>query len=67
MPGPPPRTRRGGSPTLPDGQGFFYHVSELKTARRYGLKVIVVVNWQFHDADPAQIAVAAPQSFGPAL
>jgi acetolactate synthase-1/2/3 large subunit len=24
--------------------GFFYHVSELETARRYGLKVIVVVN-----------------------
>ena len=24
--------------------GFFYHISELETARRYGLKVIVVVN-----------------------
>ena len=58
--------------------GFFYHLSELETARRYGLKVIVVVNnntsmnqeaffwdagapdqeknWQFHDADLAQIA-----------
>jgi acetolactate synthase I/II/III large subunit len=24
--------------------GFFYHLSELETARRYGLKVIVVVN-----------------------
>ena len=108
--------------------GFFYHISELETARRYGLKVIVVVNnntsmnqeaffwdegsadqrknWQFHDADLAEIArgfgchgarvddpgdfaaaldkarasglpavidvrtdiaVAAPQSFGPAL
>ena len=108
--------------------GFFYHISELETARRYGLNVIVVVNnntslnqearlwdkgsadqgknWQFHDTDLAQIArgfgchgarvdepadfaaaldkarasglpavidvrtdiaVAAPQSFGPAL
>jgi acetolactate synthase I/II/III large subunit len=58
--------------------GFFYHISELETARRYGLKVIVVVNnntsmnqeaffwdegsadqeknWQFHDADLAEIA-----------
>jgi len=58
--------------------GFFYHLSELETAKRYGLKVIVVVNnntsmnqeaffwdegsreqaknWQFHDADLAQIA-----------
>ena len=58
--------------------GFFYHLSELETARRYGLKVIVVVNnntsmnqeaffwdegsadqeknWQFHDADLAEIA-----------
>jgi acetolactate synthase-1/2/3 large subunit len=24
--------------------GFFYHISELETARRYGLRVIVVVN-----------------------
>ena len=24
--------------------GFFYHIAELETARRYGLKVIVVVN-----------------------
>ena len=24
--------------------GFYYHLSELETARRYGLKVIVVVN-----------------------
>ena len=108
--------------------GFFYHISELETARRYGLNVIVVVNnntslnqearlwdkgsadqgknWRFHDTDLAQIArgfgchgarvddpadfaaaldkarasglpavidvrtdiaVAAPQSFGPAL
>ncbi len=58
--------------------GFFYHLSELETARRYGLRVIVVVNnnlsmnqeaifwdqgsadqeknWQFHDADLAEIA-----------
>jgi len=58
--------------------GFFYHISELETARRYGLNVIVVVNnntslnqearlwdkgsadqgknWQFHDTDLAQIA-----------
>ncbi len=58
--------------------GFFYHVSELETARRYGLTVIVVVNnntsmnqeaffwdegsagqrknWQFHDTDLAEIA-----------
>lgn len=58
--------------------GFFYHVSELETARRYGLKVIVVVNnntsmnqetffwdadsadqqknWRFHDTDLAEIA-----------
>jgi acetolactate synthase I/II/III large subunit len=58
--------------------GFFYHISELETARRYGLPVIVVVNnntsmnqefffwdegsadqeknWQFHDADLAGIA-----------
>jgi len=108
--------------------GFFYHVGELETARRYGLNLIVVVNnntslnqegvlwdegsadqaknWQFHDTDLVQIArgfgchgarvddpadfsaaldkarasglpavidvrtdraVAAPQSFGPAL
>src|SRR6185437_1334145 len=58
--------------------GFFYHISELETARRYGLKVIVVVNnntsmnqetffwdadsadqqknWRFHDTDLAEIA-----------
>jgi acetolactate synthase I/II/III large subunit len=58
--------------------GLFYHLSELETARRYGLQVIVVVNnnlsmnqeavfwdegsaeqeknWQFHDADLAEIA-----------
>lgn len=108
--------------------GFFYHIAELETARRYGLNVIVVVNnntslnqeqflwdtseadqeknWRFHDADLVQIArgfgchaarvddpddfagaldkarasglpavldvrtdsaIAAPQSFGPAL
>ena len=60
------------------GRGLLYHISELETARRYGLKVIVVVNnntsmnqeaffwdegsadqeknWQFHDADLAEIA-----------
>jgi acetolactate synthase-1/2/3 large subunit len=58
--------------------GFFYHIAELETARRYGLNVIVVVNnntslnqeqflwdtsaadqarnWRFHDADLVQIA-----------
>ncbi len=41
--------------------GFFYHISELETARRYGLRVIVVVNnntsmnqeASFWDADSA--------------